>query len=201
MKVDGNGERLDQLPERQVPRIVEIKAVGMAVDERAPETELPHAALELPGGGIGLLHGQMREPRITRRVLRDLGREKVVGPVCLARRPGMVVLGLHARRVQRQHREVDPGFVHCSDSELGKIRQTRGDRAQEPRLEQVCADLAGMRKAVGPEMLFERDLFHCCSPATPAGWTTLLRRSVHVKLHRATKHPRDATAETAADRA
>jgi hypothetical protein len=51
-----------------------------------------------------------------------------------------------------------PARVHGREPQLREFRKTLVDRAQEPRLEQVGAELAGVGKAVGPEMLFERDL-------------------------------------------
>ncbi len=162
MKVDGDGERLNALPEWQVSRIVQVNAAAMAVDKGTLEAELAHASLELAGGGIRFLHRQMCKSRVARRVLLDLGGEKVVDPARLAHRPGTVALDLHARRNQRQHRDLDPGFVHGGDAVLGKIRKTRGNRAQEPRLEEIGTGPGSVGKAVGPEVLLERDFSHYC---------------------------------------
>src|SRR5262245_11490506 len=96
MKVDRNGERLNALPKRQVPGVIQIHAIGMAVDERALEAELLDAPFELFHGGLRLLHRQVRKPRITRRMLGDLACQEVIDPASLAHRSGTVALNLNA---------------------------------------------------------------------------------------------------------
>ncbi len=95
-------------------------------------------------------------------MLPDLAGEEVVDPLRLAHRFRRVTLDLHARRDQRQHRDLDAGLVHGGEPVLGEIRQTLRDRAQKPRREQIGAGPCGVGKAVGPEVLLERDLSHHC---------------------------------------
>src|SRR5262249_61165354 len=61
MQIDECLERLRPLPE-WVPRsVVQVLAVGMAIDHGAAEFELAHASFELVRGGGGLLHWEIRQ--------------------------------------------------------------------------------------------------------------------------------------------
>ena len=59
--------------------MVEILAVGVVVDHGAAEFELCHAALQLVGRGLGVLHGEVREAGKAIGPLLDLLGEEVVG--------------------------------------------------------------------------------------------------------------------------
>jgi hypothetical protein len=92
--------------------MVEILPVGVAVDHGAAEFQLPDAALQFIGSGLGVLHRQMREAGIAVRPLLDfLGQEVVTGLGVADRRRG-VTLGLYAGAGQAQHGAFDAGLVH-----------------------------------------------------------------------------------------
>ena len=59
--------------------MIEILAVGVAVDHGAGEFQVAHAALEFVGRGLCVLHRKMREAEIAVRRLLHLGRQKIVG--------------------------------------------------------------------------------------------------------------------------
>ena len=61
VQVNQRVQRLDALPKRRERGMIEILAVGVAIDHRAAEFQLSDAALELVGGGLGILHGKMRQ--------------------------------------------------------------------------------------------------------------------------------------------
>ena len=56
--------------------MVEILAVGVAVDHGAAEFQLAHAALELVGGAARVLHRQMREAGIAVRAASAISRAR-----------------------------------------------------------------------------------------------------------------------------
>jgi hypothetical protein len=47
--------------QRIVPRVVEINAVGVAVDHRPHEVQVVHTAFEFVRRGAGILHREMRK--------------------------------------------------------------------------------------------------------------------------------------------
>src|SRR5262249_39292762 len=64
VKIDRSSECFDAFPERIERGVVEILAIGVAVDHATAETELAHAALQLFSGVERILQGKMRKPRI-----------------------------------------------------------------------------------------------------------------------------------------
>ncbi len=78
MNVDRRAQRLRALPEWIERRVIEILAVGVAVDHRAAEFEVAHAAFEFGGGGGRVLHGEVSETGIAIRLFLDFARQKVV---------------------------------------------------------------------------------------------------------------------------
>ena len=100
MEVDRHVERRDALPERQAARVVEIDALGMAVDQRALEPELPHRAFELAGGLPRILHRHCGETAEARRMLGDSLGQHIVDRLRLADRRRGVALALDPRLEQ-----------------------------------------------------------------------------------------------------
>ena len=130
----------------------------MAVDHGAAELEIAHAALELVGGGFGILHRQMREAGITVRALLDFLGEEIVRGARVANGGRGIALDLHARPGDRQHRAGDAGLVHHRQPLFAEV----GERAIELR-GLGRRDVDHGRPPIGlgggiQEMLFERDL-------------------------------------------
>src|SRR5262250_601295 len=69
MQIDECLERLRPLPKWVQRSVVQVLAIGMAIDHGAAEFELAHASFKLVRGGGGILHGQMRKPRVALRAL------------------------------------------------------------------------------------------------------------------------------------
>src|SRR6516165_4987899 len=74
MQVDERADLLGAFPERKQRGMVEILAVGVAIDHGAAELELAHGALELVGGGLDVLHREVGKPAVAIRTSCDLGR-------------------------------------------------------------------------------------------------------------------------------
>src|SRR6185312_615740 len=158
MQVDRRAQDGGALPERIVAAVVEVFAVAVAVDHGAAELELAHAALELGGGGPGVLHGQMREAGIALRPFLHFLGQKIIRRARGPHRRGGAALGLHARSGHRQDRARDAGFVHHRQALLAEI----GQRAVELRRflrRDVHHGRVPVRFGGGiEEVLFERDL-------------------------------------------
>ena len=83
-----------------------------AVDQRAFETEILDAALELRRRAVRVLHGQRRNAHEAIRPLGDLLRQNVVR---LARHlDGALDIGdrLNGRRIERRDHDLDAGGIH-----------------------------------------------------------------------------------------
>ena len=132
----------------------------MAVDERALEAERRDAALKLADGGARLLHRQMRKAGVAGRDAGDLGCEKSLALwaalMALAVSRSICTPGEISDRTETSI----SSRIHRSDAQLGELTQALVHETQEPRLEQIGAYFAGVRKSFGPEMLFERNFFH-----------------------------------------
>ncbi len=102
MNVDRRAERLGPLPERMQRRMVEILAVGVAVDHGAGEFEVAHATFQLVGGAARILHRQMRKAGIAVGALLHLARQKIIGFAGAAERSRGIAFALHARTGDRQ---------------------------------------------------------------------------------------------------
>src|SRR5215216_4836818 len=68
VQIDDGVHVLRTFPEWIKRRIIEILAIGMAVDHCADETEIADTALQLFGGAKRVLHGEMRQAAITSRI-------------------------------------------------------------------------------------------------------------------------------------
>ncbi len=64
MQIERRIERLHPLPERIIAGIIQIDAVGMAVDHGAGKAQLLDATLQLIGRCICVLHGEVGEAAI-----------------------------------------------------------------------------------------------------------------------------------------
>jgi hypothetical protein len=74
MNVDRRLQRLGPFPERVQRPVIEILAVGVAVDHRPAKLQLAQAALQLIRCSLRVLHGKMREAGIAVGTLLDLAR-------------------------------------------------------------------------------------------------------------------------------
>ena len=116
VQVEGDAERRDPLPERQVLRFVvvggglEVADARVAVDEGAAEAELGDAALELGGRPLGVLQRQRREADVAVGVGGDDRGEGVVGggAPSRSRRPGRRCPGCRGRRARSRRSRSRP---------------------------------------------------------------------------------------------
>ena len=113
--VDRSSQCLRSIPERLQRWMVEILAVGVAVDHGAAEFQLALATLELIRGGSRVLHGKVREAVVAVRPLLDFACQEVVGVARLAARNLGVRLDLDARTGQGQDRTRDARAIHCRE--------------------------------------------------------------------------------------
>ena len=167
MQIDQRAERLGALPERRERRMVEILAVGVAVDHGAAEFQLPDAALELVGGGLGVLHRQMREAGIAVRPLLDFLGQEIVGRLARCGSPSRC-----RARPARRGRRAPARRARCRPC---PSRRAAARRNRCSALSSYSRLAAGISATVGipvfdearaQEMLFERDfLDHAFLPA------------------------------------
>src|SRR5262249_53278202 len=78
VEVDKCAQLLRPLPERVKRGMVEVLAAGVPVDHRSGKRELAHAALELIGRGLCILHGKVREAGIAVAAPADLACKEIV---------------------------------------------------------------------------------------------------------------------------
>ena len=89
-------QRLHPLSKWIMARIVEIHALGLAVDHRSDETEIANATLELVGRGRRALHCEMSKARVAIGATLDFGRQKVIGFTRQLDREARIRFGLNA---------------------------------------------------------------------------------------------------------
>ena len=169
MEIEGHVEFRDGGPEAAVfgdvvvDRAVRLVLLGEAVDHRALEAEVAHAAGEFRRGRIGVLHRQRREAGIAVRKFRRRLGDPVVGLAGDRDRFIGIEDALDRRRVERQQRELDAAALHRLDALLADIQQFPGEFVPAPGFSGEMP-----RPAEGfldRHMLFERDLsLHSCLP-------------------------------------
>ena len=127
MQIERHVELFDHLPERPVllevvvHGRVEVADLREAVDQRALESKLLDAALQLARRQIGILHRQRRQSLKAVRPLRHLLGQIVVGLAGdLVRLPG-IRNALDGRRVERQQHHLDAVLVHQSNPPVVQI--------------------------------------------------------------------------------
>ena len=157
MEIDRYVECRDALPERQAARIVEIDALGVAVDQRALETELFHRALQLGGGLARILHRHRGETAEARGMLGDSLGQRIVDHLRLADRRRGIALALDSRLKERQHRDVDTGLVHGVETQRVDLRQSLGRLATERRRRPAALGAPHIGESLDEEMLLKRD--------------------------------------------
>ena len=96
MQIDHRAQRFGALPERIERRVIEILAIGVAVDHGAAEFEVVHAALQLVRGGERILHREVREAGILIGPLLNLARQEIIALARLADGGRGIALDLHA---------------------------------------------------------------------------------------------------------
>jgi len=136
----------------------------MSVDHGAAELQIAHAALELVGGSLCILHGKMRETRIVvGPLLNFLGQEIVR---CAGGTHGFcgVAFHLHARPGDRQDRPRDAVLFHHLQALLAEIGQSRVKLRRFGRGNvDHCRPPIGLGGRI-QEMLLERDLLDHALP-------------------------------------
>src|SRR5262249_31897452 len=125
MHIEESAERLRPLPEWVQRSVVQVLAVGMAIDHGAAEFELAHASFELVRGGGGILHWQMREAGVPLRPLYNFTRQKIVGGTRLVTGGLGVAFGLHARPRYREHAPLNAGAFHRLQPHVPEVGQPR----------------------------------------------------------------------------
>src|ERR1700730_2817573 len=160
MQIEWNVEALDRLPERPILRHVvmpyhpRIGGLRIAVDERAFESEVLDAALELLRRALRLLHrqgGHAGEPVGT---LCDLRCEHVVGPVGDLRRLLGIGDALNRRRIERRDHDLDAGAVHQTQTLILKVQKPVPQFPPHMGTERLRIAERGFDR----EMILERDL-------------------------------------------
>lgn len=131
MEVDRNIQVLHALPKREVHILVEIVPVGLTVDEGALEAKLLDGALELRGGGAGVLRGKMGKARIPPRPLLHFARQEVIGVTRQTDRRLCILFPLDAGRSDREYGEIDAGLVHCLQPQLIEVDQATIDVGEQ----------------------------------------------------------------------
>ena len=124
MQIDGSAERGGAFPKRIVGTVVEIFAVGVAVDHGAAELD-SRMQRSSSSAAAFVLHGEMAETGITVGPLRHFLGEEIVGRARVAHRRRGVAFDLHAGPGDRQHDAGDAGFVHHRQPPFAEI----GERA------------------------------------------------------------------------
>ena len=144
--------------------MVEEAALGGAVDERADETEVLHAPLELRRAGVRALHRQHGEAREALGMLGDRGGQMVVH---LARHGDAVGAGheIGAGAGVGEHLHGDAGLVHRREALLADL----GQRARAGSARSVGASPrpeAAPAIALGVDPADQRGTVKCSSSAT-----------------------------------
>ena len=101
--------------------MIEVLPVRMAIDHRAGEPQLAHAALELVGGGFGVLHGKMGKAGIAVGAFADRACEEIIRLARLAARGCSILFRLNSRPGQSEHGAGDAGLVHGGKPHLAEI--------------------------------------------------------------------------------
>ena len=112
MQIDRDVKLLRTLPEGIIARVIEVATVGVPIDHGAAKPQLSDGAFEFVGRRDWILHGKMRETRVTVGTSLNFSCQNII---CL---PGFPVgdldlwLGLHARPGDRQNAAFDSGSIH-----------------------------------------------------------------------------------------
>ncbi|MDQ0301667.1 hypothetical protein J2S75_000678 [Ancylobacter polymorphus] len=158
MQIDRDVQFLDTLPEGQIAVLVEIMPVGLAVDERSPETELPDGTFEFGRSGLGILQGEMSKAGIAIGPLLNLARKEIIGAVGEPDGFLRIAHALDPRRGDREHHQINAGSVHHLKPHLVEVGQATFDiRKKRVAPGRSCHVFPELR---GSEMLFKRDLAH-----------------------------------------
>ena len=157
MNIDHRQQFLGPLPERVERRVVEILAVGVAVDHGAAEIELAHAPLEFVGRRTRILHGKMREARISVGPFADLARQKIIGLAGPPHGSRGIALGLYARPGDRKDRADDACTVHRLKPHVAEIGQALVKAVRHFRVDGGDRRPPVILIAGRQKMLFKRD--------------------------------------------
>lgn len=158
MQVDQRAKRFGPLPGRIECQIVEVLAVGMAVDHDTAKSQLAYAALEFVGRGAGILHGEVAEARITIRPFVDLSDQKIVGRTGSTHCSRRVAFGLYARTRQCEDRTGSAGLVHGSTPHLAEVGEPRERLVASLRRQIDHRRIPVFDKIRSQEVLLKRDL-------------------------------------------
>ena len=170
MNVDRRLQRLGPVPERVQRRVVEILAIGVAVDHRPAKLQLAQAALQFIRCSLRVLHGKMREAGIAVGTLLDLTRQKIVGLARPPARDRRIAFALHARSGDGKNGARNPGAIHRFQAHLAEVRQAREQVAGDRGIDGTGRGAPVTLELGTQEVLFERDLADHNSPGRCAGF-------------------------------
>lgn len=161
MNVDRGVQLLGALPESVVSGVIQIHAIGLAVDHGAAEAELADAAGKLRGCFRGLLQREVSKPAKSFRVqLNFLGKE-VIGLPRETDSRSRILFDLDAGSGQGEDRVRNLILIHRRKAAFSEIRECADGLAK-----QVGADVHRRAPEIfdelrSHEVLLERDLLHC----------------------------------------
>jgi len=176
VQVDGDVQLLDPFPEGQKSAVVEIVAIGLAVDQCTSELQVLDGSLQFVSCRLGILQGDRRESTIAQRPLLDFARQKFVGQPGEAYRRGPVLLTLDARRGERQNGHLDTGRIHGAQPQVVEIDQAALDIGEHRIAVGRPRHKAALLELGQAEMLLERDLGRAGSLPAPILSGDRLRR-------------------------
>ena len=96
MDIDGRFQGGGAFPKHFDARIIEIHAIGCAIDHDTGETKLRDAALEFVSCCFGILHGDMGEAAVAFGVFGDFLRQKIIHLAGALNSKLGIFFGLHA---------------------------------------------------------------------------------------------------------
>ena len=129
MQVQRKVQLFQLLPERQIPRIVQIHDgiqianLRKSVDHCSFEAQFLDASRQLGDRGVRILHRQSRETCETIRPLCDELRQDIVGFAGHLSGTFRLRYALNRRIMQRQDHELDSILVHFRQTELFEVEQ------------------------------------------------------------------------------
>ena len=120
--VDRHAELLGFRQKRPIAFFVQVGIPEVGVGVPANESKLSYAALKLFDGRIGIFGGERSVSHEPFRVFGDSLRHKIVRSLREPRAQGRPER-LRAWRREREHRDVDAGFIHGFDAALTEVAE------------------------------------------------------------------------------
>ena len=135
MKKQYRPHRLRRLEQRQKLPLIPVAAVHHRIQLRPFQAQPVHRPLQLPNGGVHILHRQRRHPRKPLRRLLHKGRNVIVDFPGLRQSRRRVQMVAENLRMQRNHLHLGAQPVHIGDALLRRKAQLRVDAHAFPRLD------------------------------------------------------------------